>query len=58
MEAPFTISDRIYGTTFYVSTGFHGLHVLIGTCFLIVNLIRIFNGHLSKTHHFRFEARA
>lgn len=58
IEAPFTITDRIYGTTFYVATGFHGLHVLIGTTFLLVNLIRIFNGHFSSNHHFRFEAAA
>lgn len=58
IEAPFTITDRIYGTTFYVATGFHGLHVLIGTTFLLINLIRIFNGHFSSNHHFSFEAAA
>jgi cytochrome c oxidase subunit 3 len=58
IEAPFTISDRIYGTTFFVATGFHGLHVLIGTTFLGVNRIRIAIGHLSSNHHFRFEAAA
>lgn len=58
IEAPFNIRDRIYGTTFFVSTGFHGLHVIIGTIFLFINLIRIFNGHFSKFHHFRFEAAA
>uniref|UniRef100_UPI0030DF25F3 cytochrome c oxidase subunit III n=1 Tax=Poecilochirus davydovae TaxID=3128885 RepID=UPI0030DF25F3 len=58
IEAPFTISDSIYGTTFYVATGFHGLHVLIGTTFLMVNLIRMFNGHFSSNHHFSFEAAA
>jgi len=58
LEASFRISDRIFGTTFFVATGFHGLHVLIGTTFLRVNIIRISLGHLSKTHHFRFEAAA
>jgi len=58
IEAPFTIRDRIYGTSFFIATGFHGLHVLIGTSFLIVNIIRIFYGHLSRYHHFRFEAAA
>nr|YP_010321836.1 cytochrome c oxidase subunit III [Parasitus fimetorum]UKO33174.1 cytochrome oxidase subunit 3 [Parasitus fimetorum] len=58
IEAPFTITDSIYGTTFYVATGFHGLHVLIGTSFLIVNIIRMFNGHFSSNHHFSFEAAA
>jgi len=36
IEAPFTIADRIYGTTFFVATGFHGLHVLIGSLFLSI----------------------
>jgi len=38
IEAPFTIADSVYGTTFFVATGFHGLHVIIGTTFLIVCL--------------------
>jgi len=58
IEAPFTIADRIYGTTFFVATGFHGLHVLIGTTFLGINLARIFSGHFSTNHHFSFEAAA
>nr|YP_010596840.1 cytochrome c oxidase subunit III [Cycetogamasus diviortus]WAK85126.1 cytochrome c oxidase subunit III [Cycetogamasus diviortus] len=58
LEAPFTITDSIYGTTFFVATGFHGLHVLIGTTFLAINIIRMFNGHLSTEHHFSFEAAA
>jgi len=58
IEAPFTLTDRVYGTTFFVATGFHGLHVLIGTTFLIVNLTRIINNHFSSLHHFSFEAAA
>jgi len=58
IEAPFTISDSIYGTTFFVATGFHGLHVLIGTTFLAVNILRMFNGQFRNQHHFRFEAAA
>jgi len=58
MEAPFTISDSIYGSTFYLATGFHGFHVFIGTVFLTVCLVRLMNFHFTKTHHFGFEAAA
>lgn len=54
----FTIADRVYGSTFFISTGFHGLHVIIGTLFLLINLIRIIKSHFSIRHHFRFEAAA
>lgn len=57
-EASFCISDSIYGSIFFISTGFHGLHVLIGTIFLLVNLIRIFYNNYSSKHHFGFEAAA
>nr|AXS66135.1 cytochrome c oxidase subunit 3 [Curculionoidea sp. 30 KM-2017] len=57
-EAPFNISDSIYGSTFFMTTGLHGLHVLIGSTFLLVNLIRLYNNHFSCTHHFGFEAAA
>jgi cytochrome c oxidase subunit 3 len=40
IASPFTIADRVYGTTFFVATGFHGLHVLIGSSFLAICLIR------------------
>ena len=58
IAAPFSIADRIYGTTFFVSTGFHGAHVLIGTAFLSVCLIRTILSHFSTGHHFGFEAAA
>nr|YP_054510.1 cytochrome c oxidase subunit III [Ixodes uriae]BAD27246.1 cytochrome oxidase subunit III [Ixodes uriae] len=58
MQAQFSISDSIFGTTFFVTTGFHGLHVIIGTTFLLVTLIRMNKNHLSSTHHFGFEAAA
>lgn len=57
-EAPFTIADRVYGSTFFVATGFHGLHVLIGSTFLLVCLIRLILHHFSTGHHFGFEAAA
>lgn len=58
IEAPFTISDAAYGSTFFVATGFHGLHVLIGTSFLLICLIRHIKFHFSRSHHFGFEAAA
>nr|YP_010868909.1 cytochrome c oxidase subunit III [Hilara brevispina]WGU46325.1 cytochrome c oxidase subunit 3 [Hilara brevispina] len=58
IEAPFTIADAVYGSTFFMATGFHGFHVLIGTTFLIICLMRHLNNHFSKTHHFGFEAAA
>nr|AFQ62391.1 cytochrome c oxidase subunit III [Kateretes pedicularius] len=58
MEASFSISDAVYGSSFYMATGFHGLHVIIGTTFLLVCLIRHYNNHFSSIHHFGFEAAA
>jgi cytochrome c oxidase subunit 3 len=58
LEAPFTISDSVYGSTFYLATGFHGFHVLVGSLFLAVCLGRHVQGHFTKAHHFGFEAAA
>ncbi len=58
MESSFRIADRIYGSTFFIATGFHGLHVLIGTLFLIVCLYRINKLQFRADHHFGFEAAA
>nr|ADB20199.1 cytochrome c oxidase subunit 3 [Elimaea cheni] len=58
IEASFTIADAIYGSTFFMATGFHGLHVIIGTTFLIVCLMRHLMNHFSPNHHFGFEAAA
>nr|AGG19616.1 cytochrome c oxidase subunit III [Papilio bianor] len=58
IEAPFTITDSIYGSTFFVATGFHGLHVIIGTIFLLICLLRHLFAHFSNNHHFGFEAAA
>lgn len=57
-ESRFSIRDRVYGTTFFVATGFHGLHVLIGTTFLSVCLIRHTLLHFTEGHHLGFEAAA
>nr|YP_010310353.1 cytochrome c oxidase subunit III [Paramarcius puncticeps]UMY75888.1 cytochrome c oxidase subunit III [Paramarcius puncticeps] len=58
IEAPFCISDSIYGSLFFMATGFHGIHVIIGTSFLMVCLIRHTKFHFSKNHHMGFEAAA
>lgn len=57
-QATFTFSDSIFGSSFYIATGFHGLHVIIGTIFLIVNLTRIIKIQISFIHHIRFELAA
>nr|YP_010035827.1 cytochrome c oxidase subunit III [Brontispa longissima]QQQ89066.1 cytochrome c oxidase subunit III [Brontispa longissima]URQ17581.1 cytochrome c oxidase subunit 3 [Brontispa longissima] len=57
-EAPFTMSDSSYGSSFFMATGFHGLHVIIGTTFLLVCLIRHTKNHFSIKHHYGFEAAA
>ena len=58
LEAPFTMTDSVYGSCFYITTGFHGFHVIIGTCFLFVSFIRIIFNHITNSHHFGFEAGA
>lgn len=58
LEAGFTISDSVYGSTFFMATGFHGLHVIVGTIFIFVCFIRHLKTHFSKKHHFGFEAAA
>ena len=56
LEAAFSIGDSVYGATFFVATGFHGLHVIIGSAFLAVNLFRLICGHFSRAHHNGVEA--
>nr|YP_009974399.1 cytochrome c oxidase subunit III [Chanohirata hamata]QNJ33329.1 cytochrome c oxidase subunit III [Chanohirata hamata] len=57
-EAPFSVSDSVYGATFYLSTGFHGLHVIVGTLFITTSMIRAKKLHFSINHHVGFEAAA
>nr|YP_002970766.1 cytochrome c oxidase subunit III [Valentia hoffmanni]ACJ69578.1 cytochrome c oxidase subunit III [Valentia hoffmanni] len=57
-ESSFTISDSVYGSCFFMATGFHGIHVIIGTTFLSVCLMRHSLFHFSSKHHFGFEAAA
>jgi cytochrome c oxidase subunit 3 len=58
VNANFTISDSVYGSCFYMTTGFHGFHVIVGTCFLFICLVRLYYHHFTKEHHFGFEAAA
>ncbi len=58
LEASFNISDGIYGSTFFMATGFHGFHVIIGTIFLSVCFFRLLKNHFTRKHHFGFEAAA
>lgn len=53
--AMFSINDGIYGSVSYVTTGFHGLHVIIGTTSLIVCLYRMVWNHFRYDHHVGFE---
>jgi cytochrome c oxidase subunit 3 len=57
-EAPFGFSDNIYTSAFFMATGFHGFHVIVGTIFLIVCLVRANKGHFTPQQHFGFEAAA
>jgi len=54
-EASFNISDSVYGSIFFMATGFHGFHVVIGTFFLFICLIRLLKGHFSMKHHLGLE---
>ena len=57
-HAAFGFKDGIYPSTFFMATGFHGFHVIIGTLFLMVCWFRAYKGHFKPDHHFGFEAAA
>lgn len=57
-HAAFSFAGNIYGSTFFMATGFHGAHVIIGTIFLAVCLLRAIKGHFKPDHHFGLEAAA
>ena len=57
-HAAFGFAGNIYGANFFLATGFHGFHVLIGTIFLLVCLFRANAGHFTPEHHVGFEAAA
>lgn len=56
VEASFNISDGIYGSCFYMATGFHGFHVFVGTIALFISFVRIVLNHFTNNHHFGFES--
>ncbi len=58
VHAGFSFQGHIYGSTFFMATGFHGAHVIIGTIFLFVCLMRAVAGHFAPKQHFGFEAAA
>ncbi len=53
-----TLGSGIYGSTFFMLTGFHGMHVTIGAIMLLIVWIRVMRGHFTARHHFAFEASA
>lgn len=55
-ELGLTMNSGIYGSTFFMLTGFHGFHVTMGTLMLFIIFIRCLKGHFSSTNHFGFEA--
>ena len=57
-ELNLKLTSGMYGTTFYMLTGFHGLHVTLGAIMLFVVMIRAMKGHFTEEHHFAFEAAA
>lgn len=57
-EMNLTLKSGVYGATFYMMTGFHGMHVFIGALMLTVTWFRVMKGHFKPEHHFAFEAAA
>jgi Heme/copper-type cytochrome/quinol oxidase, subunit 3 len=58
LHAPFGFGGNTYGSAFYMATGFHGFHVIVGTIMLIVCLVRTYKGDFTPRQHFGFEAAA
>ncbi len=57
-HAQFSFGGNIYGATFFMATGFHGFHVIVGTIMLAVCLLRLYKGDFTPKQHFGFEAAA
>nr|YP_009172222.1 cytochrome c oxidase subunit III [Cyrtarachne nagasakiensis]ALF36379.1 cytochrome c oxidase subunit III [Cyrtarachne nagasakiensis] len=56
--AEFSISDSVFGSVFFMATGFHGFHVIVGSLFLFIMWLRLNKMHFSSSHHFGFECAA
>lgn len=56
IECSFRVADSVYGRAFFLITGFHGAHVLIGTRFLIIQIIRFILFQFRRFHHLGFDA--
>lgn len=57
-ELNLTLASGVYGSTFFLLTGFHGFHVFLGGTMLTVVLVRLIRGHFTADHHFAFEGAA
>nr|UTT72529.1 cytochrome c oxidase subunit 3 [Trichophilopterus babakotophilus] len=57
-ECSFSMADSIFGSIFFIATGFHGIHVFIGTIFIFITMIRLKMNHFSKNQHIGFELSA
>jgi len=57
-ELNLTLGSGMYGSTFFLLTGFHGFHVLVGMLMLLFITLRLMRGHFTPTHHFGFEGAA
>jgi len=56
--AQFCVQDTTYGSLFYLITGFHGMHVIIGLIFLSITFLRLRRNHFTVEHHLGFEFSA
>ena len=57
-ELNLTLNSGVYGSTFFLLTGFHGFHVFLGGTMLAVVMVRLIRGHFTAEHHFAFEGAA
>nr|UTN43105.1 cytochrome c oxidase subunit 3 [Pectinopygus varius] len=55
-ECSFSMADSVYGSLFFIATGFHGLHVMVGMIFILVCSVRVWKNHFSNKHHLGLEA--